>query len=727
MPKKTRYDELSDQVAALMNGQANPVPQTRKITINGTQQDLTADRSWSVGGTDASLLTAGLLPDARLNTTIARTTTVGSLRALTTPSVSQLYYTSDRGKEGFWYYDSTDITSADNTGTVLVSGTKRFKRINHSGSWNVKWFGADATGVADATSILQNILTAIPDYTTLNFSDGTYIWSTVTLKNKTGIQIIGNGATLKGRILIGDTTASSAFVYKARISNVLFDQSALVDNTGMNAITLANANVVDIDNVAFKRSDACVYVHPITWGTHVSRISITNCRTVNDESKAADVKSPNYFFYLDNNNKGTSAFRAADIHIQNNNDIHVNICHVEAYGLDGALIEGNTFFHSGSFYKSQIKRQNIKIINSNWVVIKGNNLFEAGYESILLSGFSKGQVTGNNIAWPGQRDVANGYGIKVIGAGYPDTTYNSSLISDNIINLPTREGVRIADTCNEIGVSNNVIKSPGNGGQYYGDGTHATGDPAAVPLLSSVTAYAGGWDITVKNVMFANNVCKEKTWDFPVDDAMSEFTRPTSFQNDGLGGTTASVSFTTSITSNTINVANLSYLLLNVSAGGTINTINGGVVGQKVVISNGSTDVILTNSSTLQLAGFVNTTIPFHGTITLVRGNGGAWQEISRTFGSSQARRAVANVAVTIVPSDYLIAYTSLTATRVITLPSAASVTGQHFVIKDEAGTAGTNALTIGGTIDGAVNPTAVNTNYGKYRFYSNGTSYFSE
>lgn len=100
---------------------------------------------------------------------------------------------------------------------------------------------------------------------------------------------------------------------------------------------------------------------------------------------------------------------------------------------------------------------------------------------------------------------------------------------------------------------------------------------------------------------------------------------------------------------------------------------------------------------------------------------------IKQGYGQRSGRTTVANTAYTIVVKDYLIAFTSLTATRAVTLPSAATVPNQHFVIKDEAGTAGTNAITIVGTIDGANNPTVINTNYGKYRFYSNGTAFFTE
>lgn len=96
--------------------------------------------------------------------------------------------------------------------------------------------------------------------------------------------------------------------------------------------------------------------------------------------------------------------------------------------------------------------------------------------------------------------------------------------------------------------------------------------------------------------------------------------------------------------------------------------------------------------------------------------------------GLKQNRTAVSDAAYSLLKTDYLIAYTSITASRAVTLPTAASVAGQHFVIKDESGSAsGTIKITIVGTIDGASNPDAVITARGKYHFYSNGTAFFTE
>src|SRR5215213_2860825 len=65
-----------------------------------------------------------------------------TLSSLRTGSVSttQTYFLIDAGKEGIFYYDAKDVSTADNGGTVVVNAGRRFKRL-YSGSLDVRWFG----------------------------------------------------------------------------------------------------------------------------------------------------------------------------------------------------------------------------------------------------------------------------------------------------------------------------------------------------------------------------------------------------------------------------------------------------------------------------------------------------------------------------------------------------------------------------------------------------------
>lgn len=122
-------------------------------------------------------------------------TTVAELRMNTLPDPDLLYYVKDRGQEGFFYYDATDATAADNTGSVLVSvGGARFKRIHDmTNGVNVTWFGTAADGVTDDTSAVQAAIDAAigSNRRELYFPSGMYRNSSA-LTNAQAVTFVGD-------------------------------------------------------------------------------------------------------------------------------------------------------------------------------------------------------------------------------------------------------------------------------------------------------------------------------------------------------------------------------------------------------------------------------------------------------------------------------------------------------------------------------------------------------
>jgi hypothetical protein len=89
-------------------------------------------------------------------------------------------------------------------------------------------------------------------------------------------------------------------------------------------------------------------------------------------------------------------------------------------------------------------------------------------------------------------------------------------------------------------------------------------------------------------------------------------------------------------------------------------------------------------------------------------------------------RNGIADANYTVTAADTIVALTTLTAARTITLPAASSVTpGKHFVVKDESGScSGGNTITVVGTINGGTNY-VLNSAYASVRLYSSGSAWF--
>ncbi|MDF2713736.1 MAG: hypothetical protein K0R28_661 [Paenibacillus sp.] len=125
--------------------------------------------------------------------------TIATLRACTDPVSEFIYYVKDQGQEGPFTYDPSDTTSANNTGTVLVSASgARFKRL-YTGRAEVKWFGAKGDGTTDDTAAIQaafDYIAGSPSRS-LFFSEGVYMISdtvTVPYVHASGIHISADNA-----------------------------------------------------------------------------------------------------------------------------------------------------------------------------------------------------------------------------------------------------------------------------------------------------------------------------------------------------------------------------------------------------------------------------------------------------------------------------------------------------------------------------------------------------
>jgi hypothetical protein len=100
--------------------------------------------------------------------------------------------------------------------------------------------------------------------------------------------------------------------------------------------------------------------------------------------------------------------------------------------------------------------------------------------------------------------------------------------------------------------------------------------------------------------------------------------------------------------------------------------------------------------------------------------------QLDRQASNTLLRTPVADVDYTVLQSDVLIAYTTLTASRAVTLPAPGTMANMVLTIKDETGAAATYPITVLGTVDGATT-TAIASNYGSLELYSTGVAWFTK
>lgn len=143
--------------------------------------------------------------------------TMAELRTDADPDPDDLYYVTDPGREGFFYYDAQDTSSADNEGTVVVTPLgKRFKRICDK-VMTVTWFGAKGDGSTDSTSAIQKAIDCLGEEGGVVYVPSGVYMLTGSLQMKSSVVLQGEGAQT---ILKASQTAGWNESYRAMVELV---------------------------------------------------------------------------------------------------------------------------------------------------------------------------------------------------------------------------------------------------------------------------------------------------------------------------------------------------------------------------------------------------------------------------------------------------------------------------------------------------------------------------
>jgi|GEM_PF-4082870 hypothetical protein len=140
------------------------------------------------------------------------TTSVPNIATLRTNTVAypiifvQGYTSINDGGEGFFQYVSTDTSSADNGGTIIVDASgHRYYRAD-AGNVNVRWFGAKGDGVSNDTTAIQAADTYARSFGgTVFFPAGTYMVSQLVLYTGSNWRGVGRNATTIKQIIGSNT------------------------------------------------------------------------------------------------------------------------------------------------------------------------------------------------------------------------------------------------------------------------------------------------------------------------------------------------------------------------------------------------------------------------------------------------------------------------------------------------------------------------------------------
>jgi len=230
-------------------GQTLPNPKYGNITTNTLKilTPATVTSTPSLTTTEANGLQKKIDP---VNLPFARKLTITQIRLLSGVLSNPNFLTTDIGQEGNWYYDSTDTTTPDNTGTVLVTADgKRIKRI-YSGAVNVAWYGIFPNLITDFS---ENIVTVLGLHNELFFPEGNYNISISTansFSNKIlrGVKPSWNGTTIVGGSkIIGNiaVVGSDNFFSNLGIFNLAGNGITIRTNGSRNLIENCIFNVQD--------------------------------------------------------------------------------------------------------------------------------------------------------------------------------------------------------------------------------------------------------------------------------------------------------------------------------------------------------------------------------------------------------------------------------------------------------------------------------------------------
>lgn len=463
---------------------------------------------------------------------------------------------------------------------------------------NIEKFGASRDPLANNAQAFQSAYNAVStNGGTIVIPDGKFNAPKLNIVDP-NVKVIGHGTLKNGGLIIGHPTIIKDLNFVVKDITIEYDSIT----TGNNGIELRNARRGKILNVNFRKVDKAIYTQPIGVFQHCSRVQMENLL----------IDGANYVLYMDRPN-GFNDYTIGDFSLKGSQAFGgINYNHIYGLGVDGLIVEGNTFFFPSYSGASPTKGQNVYIDYGNFIQITDNNLFEAGTEAILLNRVQNQNIKGNNIAWPGQRLPSDG--IKFTGGNQTGNEFVFSIVAENNIMFPTGSGISLGDNASDMKVSDNNIRTAGSSQYYYGDPT-ALANASHFGITSGVNTKRNS--ITDNNTSNnINNIQGDNFQDGNLD------------MNNNVIKTTHVQTLSTNTSQ--IDVKGTDRVHLNQPTANTITTLINGYGGQKIRLLAFNGNTTIQRNSSILLRTTRNLILKANESIELTY-TSGAWYETGRT------------------------------------------------------------------------------------------------
>lgn len=410
-------------------------------------------------------------------------TTIANVKA-SSPLFPSLFYSTDAGREAFWYLDNTDTTSPNDDYAVLVcANSKRVKRI-FDGVFNVKWFGAMGDckyGADGATTQLSATFTAgLGKFTSAD------VGKTIVIK---GIDASGNSLALRTTVSTYSSATSITLSTTAAytVTNAKYTILGTDDTTAINnALSfMPDINLVFPPGIYMVSQDLRKNTAPTVGTPRNGSIEIKF-----EKGSQIYVDIENYSYSAGTRNVAISGFQNGIFNFKNLNSVKINGAFID--GRRSSLTSANTPDHiaysslavfsnqwvPGGFQTEECDNiiienctineplaTGISVLYATNVILKNNIIYKPGAHGIFVQNCYNTQVLKNNIEGLDFEVTSN---TTMGGIGILLQKSEDLYISENKIFKMTDTGTK-SEGCNYVSWVKNHVKEFGKDGIKFQD------------------------------------------------------------------------------------------------------------------------------------------------------------------------------------------------------------------------------------------------------------------